>query len=137
MPRTPLTRTTFVFAASSSLFSTLAFAGYVPIGAADVVPDGATSDAPALIGEVVTENQPLAFGFNARTIDESGLYAVDANAPAGDPSTRGRIRTNVAEGMYRGSVFDGPVAVPLPGAVYTTLVGLAGVAWLKRRGIKG
>ena len=239
MPRAALARTTFVFAAAAAAtFSyTTAFAGPVPIGAFDVVPEGVPSASPALAGVVLAQkqstfsiNDPVtgltlldgtveqwvimeaqsqtialhylitntpgldgpgelyrttAFSFgefvqtdvgylvddaaqgkpslvgrtdnaldaqftgddgklpiggavsffvrtNAVIFDDTGLIALDALSPQPDPLSGSHIRTAVAEGMYR-AVVHGPVAVPLPAAVYTGFVGLGAAAWAKRR----
>ena len=241
MPRATLARTTFVFAAATAattgFYSTTALAGLVPIGAADVAPEGVPSDAPALAGEVLADKQTTfsiddwvtgetmlagtvdqrviretgtqsitfhylitntpgpegsgelfrtsAFSFgefvttdvgylvddaaagspsgvgrtadsvdaayaggkgvlndgdavsffvrtNATTFDETGLFALDALAAEPDPVAGSNVRTAVVQGMYR-AVVQGPVAIPLPGAVYTGLIGLGTVAWAKRR----
>jgi hypothetical protein len=242
MPRAAvLARTTFVFAtaATTGFCSTTAFAGPVPVGAFDVIPDGDHSTtSPALVGDLLAEkrvnfaiddwatgktllagtvdqrvimeaetqsltfhylitNTPgpegtgelfraSAFSFgefvqtdvgylvddaaagsptrvgrtdnaldaqfdgaegvlaegsaisffvhtNATTFDESGFVALDALAPEPDPFSGSRIRTGVADGMYRAIVFEGPVVVPLPAAVWTGIIGLGTVAWAKRR----
>ncbi len=238
MPRAPLAHTTFVFAAAATGFFSAAFAGPVPIGAYDVVPDGMSADAPELVGEILaeklsafsiddwttgetllagtveqwviqeTQTQSIAFHYlitntpspegagelfrasafsfgefvqtdvgyftddtaqgspslvgrtdnaldaqfdgasakledggaisffvrtNATQFDDSGFVALDALAPDPDPIAGSHVRTAVADGMYRAVIREGAVAVPLPGAVYTSIMGLAGVAWLKRR----
>jgi hypothetical protein len=239
MPRAPLATTTFILAASTGSFlATPTYAGEVPIGAFDVVPDPAMSDSQALVGEVVAQRQTTfsiddwvtgetllagtveqrvvmeaekqtltfhylitntpgpdgaadllrasAFSFgeyvytdvgyliddaaagnpslvgrtdnaidasfeggqvtlaengaisffvrtNATTFDESGLFALDAMSDAPDPNTGSRVRTAVADGMYRAVVQGGPVAVPLPAAVWTGMIGLGTVAWARRR----
>ncbi|HEV2294418.1 MAG TPA: hypothetical protein VGR35_11215 [Tepidisphaeraceae bacterium] len=239
MPRPALARTTFIAAAASgSLFATLAYAGDVPIGAYDVIPDGHTSSSQALVGELLAEKQvpfsiddwttgemllagtveqrvvleaekqSLAFHYlitntpspagtgevfqvtafsfgelvqtdvgyliddaaagnpsrigrthnaidasfdgaqrvleegraisffvrtNATAFDETGLFAIDAMAEEPDPFTGSRVRTTVADGMFRAVVLEGPVAVPLPAAVWTGVIGLATAALAKRR----
>ncbi len=74
---------------------------------------------------------------NAKTFDASGFFALDALAPQPDPIAGSRVRTGVADGLYRAVVLEGPVAVPLPGPVWTGIIGLATAAWAQRRRIKG
>ena len=68
---------------------------------------------------------------NATQFDTSGFVIADATSPVAHP-TSGQVRSAVVGGMYR-AVVEGPVAVPLPGALYSGVIGLAGVAWARRR----
>lgn len=86
-------------------------------------PDGALNDGEAISFFVRT---------NATTYDETGFVIADALSPVNHP-TSGVVRSTVLEGMYRAVVVEGPVVVPLPGAIYSGMIGLATVAWAKRR----
>jgi hypothetical protein len=81
------------------------------------------------------EGQAISFFVrtNATQFDESGFFALDALAPEPDPETGSAVRSAITQGMYRAIVLEGPVAVPLPGALYSGIIGLGAVAWLKRR----
>lgn len=57
MSRAPLARRVSFLSAASLLSTSAVFANQVPIGAFDVVPDGATSDSQALVGELLAEKQ--------------------------------------------------------------------------------
>jgi hypothetical protein len=70
---------------------------------------------------------------NATTFDESGFIALDALAPEPDPITGSVVRTGVTQNLYRAIVLPTPSAIPLPAAVYSGIIGLGTVAWLKRR----
>jgi hypothetical protein len=70
------------------------FAGPVPIGAFDVVPDGATSDAQALIGsEPAVRSVP--FAFEAFTTGQTLPSDPADEAASGNPSRLGRTKSAV------------------------------------------
>ena len=89
-------------------------------------PDGALDDGESISFFVRT---------NATTYDETGFVIADALSPINHP-TSGVVRSAVVEGFYRAVVLEGPVAVPLPGALCSGLVGLGAVAWAKRHARK-
>lgn len=150
-------------ASTSCLFATLASAGFVSIGAYDDGPNGLTADAHALARAVVPEKQsdfsiddwamgqtllgqtllpstvdeggaiPFFMHTNTTSFDETDLFALNALVDESRRLTGSRVRTTVADGMHPAGMLNGPVSVPLPGAVWTSIIGLAGVAWLKRR----
>ncbi|MGB7158341.1 MAG: hypothetical protein WBD40_09775 [Tepidisphaeraceae bacterium] len=69
---------------------------------------------------------------NATIYDETGFVVADALSPVAH-ETSGNIRSTVVDGLYRAVVLEGPIAIPLPAALYSGLVGLFTVAWAKRR----
>ena len=137
MPRAFVARTTFVFA-TASLFPTLAYAGHVPVVAYEVVTERCDSQSP--VGKVQLEEDggdgspPSYISMNPVTFDARGSFALDAVAP--QPAI---LAYTLADAAYRSPV-EGAVAVPLPGPVWTGIIGLGAAAWakgrMKRRGQK-
>ena len=136
MPRAFVARTTFVFA-TASLFPPLAYAGHVPVVDYEVVTE--RSDARAPVGEVLLEadggDESLAYvSMNGTPFAPRGSFEIDAVAP--QPAV---LASTFADEVYH-SPLDGAVAVPLPGPVWTGIIGLGAVAWakgrVKRRGLK-
>ena len=130
MPRAFVARTTFVFA-TASLFPTLAYAGHVPVVAYEVVTQRCDAQTP--LGEVLLEedggNGSSSYvSINAVTFDPRGSFEVDAVAP--QPAAL--LPTAVADGAYPSAV-EGAIAVPLPGPVWTGIIGLGTAAWVNRR----
>ena len=130
MRRAFVARTTFVFA-TASLFPTLAYAGHVPVGAYEVVADRLDAQAP--VGEVLLaldagDGSSSHVSMNAVTFDSRGPFELDAVAP--QPAVL--LPTSVVDGAYHSAV-EGAIAVPLPGPVWTGIIGLGVAAWAKGR----
>jgi hypothetical protein len=136
MPRAFVSRTTFVFA-TASLFPTLAYAGHVPVVAYEVVAERCDVRAP--VGEVPPEedggDEGLSYvSMDAGTFASRGPFEIDSIAP--QPA----ILTSTLTDAPDHSPVEGAVAVPLPGPMWTGIIGLGAAAWakgrVKRRGRK-
>lgn len=142
MPRAALAPATMLLAAAATgLLLSVAIAGSVPAGGYDALRDSATADvqtradviSPA--GRRLGDGDAIPFGLraNATTLDERGFVGFDAIALEPDSVAIRPLGITVVAESDLAIATGSPVVVPLPGAVFTGLIGLATVAWAGRR----
>jgi len=130
MPRAFVARTTFVFA-TASLFPTPAYAGHVSVVAYEVMTERCDAQTPVremLLDEDGDNGRSSYVSINAVTFDSRGSFEVDAVAP--QPAVL--LPTALADGTYHPAA-EGAIAVPLPGPVWTGIIGLGTAALVNRR----
>ena len=135
--RRPTLACTMFFAASlapGSLLMKLACAGYVPIAASEHRRVEDELDSAGAVHVLAEDDTGSIFvGTKPTPFDEAGVFMSNAWADDPDPFTRSHVHGGVTDSSFEDPAFDGPIPIPLPGAVWTGIVGLAAVAWAKRR----
>lgn len=135
--RRPALACTMCFAASlapGSHLMNLACGGYVPIAASEECRVETLVDSGGA-AHVLEDDDARLFvdGTETKPFDDPSVFVSDAWIDDRDHLTGGSIHSGVTDSSFEDPAFDGPIPIPLPGAVWTGIVGLAAVAWAKRR----